>query len=56
MRAIAEAVGWFVILLFVLGTLGIGDFRLTLKHKAKDISIHGNTIVNCQSTGSKNKL
>ncbi len=48
MRAIAEAIGWLVIVLFVLGAFGVGDFRLTFKSKEDRISIHDNTIINCE--------
>lgn len=54
MRAIAEAIGWFVIVLFILGAFGVGDFRLTFKPKEDRISIHGNTIINCQQHTVKN--
>lgn len=55
MRAVAEVVGWLVILLFVLGSLGFGDFRLTFKPQEKHISIHDNTIINCQKPTVKNR-
>lgn len=54
MRAIAEAIGWFVIVLFVLGAFGVGDFRLTFKAKNDRVSIHDNTIINCQQYTVKN--
>lgn len=47
MRAIAEAVGWLVIIMFVLGVLEVADFRLSFKAKQDRISIHDNTIINC---------
>jgi hypothetical protein len=32
----------------VLGALGVGDFRFSFKAKDNPISIHDNTIINCQ--------
>jgi hypothetical protein len=48
MRAIAEAIGWFVIIMFVLGALDVADFRLFFKAKQDRVSIHDNTVINIE--------
>lgn len=48
MRAIAEGIGWIVIIMFVLGALDIANFRLSFKAKDTHVSIHDNTIINCE--------
>jgi hypothetical protein len=50
MRVIAEAIGWIVIIMFVLGVLDVADFRLIFKAKQDHVSIHDNTVINidCQ--------
>ena len=48
MRTLAEAIGWIVMIMFVLGALDIADFRLIFKAKQDRISIHDNTITNIE--------
>ena len=48
MRTLAEAIGWIVMIMFVLGALDIADFRLIFKAKQARISIHDKKITNIE--------